>query len=398
MGDTSKSFTVTAVDDQHEDNGEMLKVTFGALPNDFVLGSPATTTITLMNDDSGTNDDCEDAIWCATVYFRYESEYRIEDSSISDNEFTYDGHQYRVPGVWVDRHSIGNETPRPPFRIPERSRFNLQFETCRRSTVQQDTMSVNDVPAQPKDGVPVTVVCGFTDDSYEDWTLHVEYDDVEVELPFHEARLVPGDQFRWWGIEFYQLHIGWTSGKEYRLRIVETPRENRVQKVPGPPLYLSLSTMNPYDLRASWTRPQPRDDDDNRLHVDSYKIQWKASSGSWDTPADVSEEVRIPTSNNPGQSHEISGLTGGTEYEVRVIATNSAGRQPAVELGDRYAGGEVGRGRLETAVIRGEVGRGRLETAVTRGELEQTGSRTAGHQRHRGGGRDAHCHYVGNRG
>ena len=145
--------------------------------------------------------------------FRYESEYRIEDSSISDNEFTYDGHQYRVPGVWVDRHSIGNETPRPPFRIPERSRFNLQFETCRRSTVQQDTMSVNDVPAQPKDGVPVTVVCGFTDDSYEDWTLHVEYDDVEVELPFHEARLVPGDQFRWWGIEFYQLHTGWTSGK-----------------------------------------------------------------------------------------------------------------------------------------------------------------------------------------
>ena len=50
-GDTSKSFTVTAFDDNVEDNGEMVELGFGTLPAGFVPGSPSTARITLMNDD-----------------------------------------------------------------------------------------------------------------------------------------------------------------------------------------------------------------------------------------------------------------------------------------------------------------------------------------------------------
>ena len=50
-GDTSQSFTVVAFDDTVEDNGEMVELRFGALPDGFVAGSPATATITLLNDD-----------------------------------------------------------------------------------------------------------------------------------------------------------------------------------------------------------------------------------------------------------------------------------------------------------------------------------------------------------
>ena len=50
-GDTSQSFTVVAFDDTVEDNGEMVELRFGALPDGFAAGSPATATITLVNDD-----------------------------------------------------------------------------------------------------------------------------------------------------------------------------------------------------------------------------------------------------------------------------------------------------------------------------------------------------------
>ena len=38
-GDTSKSFTVTAIDDTVEDDGEMVELGFGALPEGFVAGA-----------------------------------------------------------------------------------------------------------------------------------------------------------------------------------------------------------------------------------------------------------------------------------------------------------------------------------------------------------------------
>ena len=50
-GDTEKSFTLVAYDDSVEDDGEMVELGFGTLPDGFVAGSPATAKVTLMNDD-----------------------------------------------------------------------------------------------------------------------------------------------------------------------------------------------------------------------------------------------------------------------------------------------------------------------------------------------------------
>ena len=50
-GDTWKSFTLVAFDDTVKDDGEMVELGFGALPDGFVAGSPATARVTLMNDD-----------------------------------------------------------------------------------------------------------------------------------------------------------------------------------------------------------------------------------------------------------------------------------------------------------------------------------------------------------
>ena len=54
--------------------------------------------------------------------------------------------------------------------------------------------------------------------------------------------------------------------------------------------------------------------------ITGYVVQWKESSGSWDTEADVSETTVT------GTSHTIEGLTVGTDYTTRVIAINTVGR------------------------------------------------------------------------
>ena len=50
-GDTSRTFTVTATDDEVEDNNEMVALGFGDLPDSVVRGTPDRATVTLMNDD-----------------------------------------------------------------------------------------------------------------------------------------------------------------------------------------------------------------------------------------------------------------------------------------------------------------------------------------------------------
>ena len=55
-GDTAKTFILVAVDDEVEDDGEMVELGFGVLPDGFAAGSPPTALVALMNDDRGPSD------------------------------------------------------------------------------------------------------------------------------------------------------------------------------------------------------------------------------------------------------------------------------------------------------------------------------------------------------
>ena len=85
--------------------------------------------------------------------------------------------------------------------------------------------------------------------------------------------------------------------------------------VPGSPDGLAVSVNGTGKLDLSWDAPES----DGGAAITGYRVQWKESSGSWDTPADVSEATATGTSNT------VSGLTDGTEYIFRVAAVNSAG-------------------------------------------------------------------------
>ena len=107
--DTSKSFTVTAFDDNLEDNGEMVELGFGTLPPGFAPGSPSTARITLMNDDgiemTGQNRVCTKG----EIAVRGQTDrwiWRITDSSYWD-EYTIDLmglHSYK--GTLRDPHIV----------------------------------------------------------------------------------------------------------------------------------------------------------------------------------------------------------------------------------------------------------------------------------------------------
>ena len=86
---------------------------------------------------------------------------------------------------------------------------------------------------------------------------------------------------------------------------------------PSPPANLTVSPAAG-ELAVSWALPAS----DGGSAITGYKVQWKEADDSWDTAADVSEAATTST------AHTISGLTGGLQYAVRVIAVNEVGDGP----------------------------------------------------------------------
>ena len=101
--------------------------------------------------------------------------------------------------------------------------------------------------------------------------------------------------------------------------------------VPTQPLSLTVAEGDQIqELDASWQAPSSN----GGSTVTGYKVQWKEAADSWVTEADVSE------ASVTGTSHTITGLTGGVEYAVRVMATNEVGDGPAsAEAKDTPGGG-----------------------------------------------------------
>ena len=90
--------------------------------------------------------------------------------------------------------------------------------------------------------------------------------------------------------------------------------------VPAQPLGLTVTRgSRTQELDASWRAPASN----GGSAITGYQVQWKEATGNWDTAADVSEATVT------GTTYTITGLTGGLEYTVRVIASNDVGAGPA---------------------------------------------------------------------
>ena len=92
-------------------------------------------------------------------------------------------------------------------------------------------------------------------------------------------------------------------------------------QAPGSPTGLQVARQETGKLVASWTPP------DSGPAPTGYTVQWKESGGDWAEQNDVSEAAVTAA------AHVIAGLTDGTEYAVRVIATrDGADSAPSEEV------------------------------------------------------------------
>ena len=128
-----------------------------------------------------------------------------------------------------------------------------------------------------------------------------------------------------------KVRVSFTDDKNNQESLTSSATAAVAATVPGQPLSLTVVKGDRIrELDASWQPPTSNGGSD----ITVYKLQWKETGDNWDTADDVSEAT------TSGTSYTITGLTGGDEYAVRVIATNGAGGGPAsAEVTESPAGG-----------------------------------------------------------
>ena len=186
-GEASKTFTVVAVDDTVEDDGEMVNLGFGTLPAGLNAGPPASATVTLMNVEDPSEDPCEH-VWCATVVLKWAHAGSgttepvpilacaptCPGSSITNEKLSADGVEYTI-GVVAAIRDI-----RPGNHNWSRFRFGLSG----RDPVTHD---------------PV----GLTEQQIQSWTLYIN-DDIQLALS-SATDVLEGMDFVWFGETFYDF-------------------------------------------------------------------------------------------------------------------------------------------------------------------------------------------------
>ena len=313
-GDTDSTgvVTITAVNDDAYTGNRTVAVS-GTAVNSAGITDPDDVTLTITDDDIPAGCESGD-IWCGTVRYadRFPSDaagrkplrwYHL-DSDVP--EFAHNELRYKVYSSSLGPNPGGGTYVMPPFHIPERSKSLFSLGNLSAT----DPMGHWEMPNQ----------------DYLDWTLYISTNQdgatLEAKLPFNEAKFCCGHKWRWYGLDLYKLNEAWAVGKEYKLRIVEDPRADRTPEVLGPPLYLEAPGVERESANLRWVRPQVRND--GAPPGVRYKVQWKAASGEWGTPA-VSEQVYVPPPGKEVLSWRIRELIPGSAYDVRVIAVNEVG-------------------------------------------------------------------------
>ena len=115
-----------------------------------------------------------------------------------------------------------------------------------------------------------------------------------------------------------KVRVSFTDDADNQESLTSEATDTVAATKPGVPGRLNVFPHDAGALDVYWEAPAS----DGGSAITGYKVRWKESADSWDTPADVSEATAS------GTIHTITGLTGGVEYSVRVLATNGVGDSP----------------------------------------------------------------------
>ena len=347
-GETEKTFTFAATDDDEEDFGESVKLSFGAALPDRITRSGLEETI--INIWQFTALDCSVALLCVDVNFAdrtaldwawNELVYKANwdpASSISDDDFVFGGVEYTIHRIRI-----------MPGIYPEMD------NTWSRSFQHEAELQIS-IARGPERSAP-------SPDHYRDWTLYID----DVTLPLSQA-VQNWHEFRWYGAGIQNLFADWTPSTTNRIGIMRTPFADQPQAVvPGVPRLVDADRFGSSAISVHWWLPRT----DGGSAITGYKVRWKEAGDSWTDAAAVSEKAEDSVNPLAGRA-TVTGLTSGTLYTLRVIATNLVGdSQPSAEMIARPQGSVP---RVTESVVNGSSLTLRYDEYMNTGSVPATSS------------------------
>ena len=344
-GDTSESFSVIAFDDTAEDDGEMVELGFGILPEGFVKGSPHTAKVALMNDDRSEDStaSCDSPVWTASLQLGDQTtadwgQFKLvhqlfhpgPPSSLSVDEFEYQDENFVIMSInLVPMVPTGTAARSGPFATPEFASFSIDIDRGEWDGPVSDAQWSGPLR-------------GILKRHFRDWTLYVD----DVAFPFADALFTAG-VIEWQGTEFNDMFNNWSLATEYQLCIDDTPVSAPTSPTPpSMPKYLRLFPAGG-PLFAYWREPFSN----GGSEITRYEVQVKERGDDWANASDVLEYSVQPTSNRLIVSYTVSDLTNGVDYVVRVRAVNAVGESPY--SGETWVTQQEDTPLLEEAVVDG---------------------------------------------
>ena len=267
----------------------------------------ATFAFQWMRGDGTTFTDIPDAI--GEIYFLMEADagerlkVKVTFTDDAGNEET----MFSAPSLVVDPAQVTVENN------PAQGTATLTGTAQVGQTLTIDVSGISDA-----DGM---------DDAY--WNFHwfTDYDAASSSGLWHGTSFLytwePGSVSKWDVVASYlgkELTVMWQFKDDldsYERGTLMT--DTVVAAVPGAPRAVRLEPGTTGELDVAWVQPES----DGGADITGYTVQWKEALDSWDTEAVVSEATITETTTEV--SYTITGLTDGTEYTVRIIATNSVG-------------------------------------------------------------------------
>ena len=369
-GETEKAFTFAAADDDEDDFGESVKLSFGAtLPDRITRSGLEETTINIWQ---FTALDCSVALLCVDVNFAdrtaldwawNELIYKANwdpASSISDDDFEFGGLEYTIHRIRII-----------PGVYPEMD------NTWSRSFQHEAELQIS-IARGPERSAP-------SPDHYRDWTLYID----DVTLPLSQA-LQNWHEFRWYGAGIQNLFADWTPSTTNRIGIMRTPFADQPQAVvPGVPRLVDADSVRQQrDLRALVAAAHRRRLGDHRLQgpvergrgqLDGCRRRIRESRGQSKRSGRKSDGDR-PDRRNAVHAQGHCDQRGGGQPTL--------GRDGREAAGERAQGGRVGRQRqlADPALRRVHEHRLRARDQLLRrdGQRWNTPGRLGHHSRPRG--------------
>ena len=175
-GDMEKTFTITAIQDTEDDDGESVKLGFGTLPEDVAAGTPAEATVSIEDDDDPA----------VTVSFEQPA-YSVAEGSDLTVAVTLSADPERTVAVTLTKVDQGGATSADYSNVPADVTFNAgDTRKTFTFTATQDTEDDDDESVKLGFGTPLPA--GVSVGETSETTVSITDDDVpSVNVSFGQA-------------------------------------------------------------------------------------------------------------------------------------------------------------------------------------------------------------------